>query len=44
LPSEVKAIFIDPQGFRVRYSDFEPTPKKAREIEGVTGLNVRLPS
>ncbi|MEW5717813.1 MAG: hypothetical protein AB1817_04230 [Chloroflexota bacterium] len=32
LPSEVKALFIDPQGFRVRYSDYEPTPKKAREL------------
>lgn len=33
LPSEVKAVFIDAQGFRVRYSDFEPTPKKAKELE-----------
>ncbi len=33
LPSQVKAIFIDPQGFRVRYSDYEPTPKKARELD-----------
>lgn len=33
LPSEVKALFIDEQGFRVRYSDYEPTPKKARELD-----------
>jgi len=32
LPSEIKALFIDPQGFRVHYSDYEPTPKKAREL------------
>ena len=32
LPSEVKAYFIDPQGFRVHYSDYELTPKKAREL------------
>lgn len=32
LPSEIKAVYIDPQGFRVRYSDYEPTPKKAREL------------
>ncbi len=33
LPSEVNAIFIDEQGFRVRYSDYVPTPKKARELD-----------
>src|SRR5574341_1664119 len=33
LPSEAKALFIDEQGFRVRYSDYEPTPKKARELD-----------
>lgn len=32
LPSEIKALFIDSQGFRVHYSDYEPTPKKAREL------------
>jgi hypothetical protein len=32
LPSEVKAYFIDPQGYRVHYSDYEPTPRKAREL------------
>ena len=32
LPSEVNAVFIDEHGFRFRYSDFEPTPKKAREL------------
>lgn len=32
LPSEIKAYFIDPQGFRMHYSDYEPTPKKAREL------------
>ncbi|MBI5651776.1 MAG: hypothetical protein HZC40_15235 [Chloroflexi bacterium] len=33
LPSEIKAVYIDPQGFRVRYSDYEPTPKKARALD-----------
>jgi len=33
LPSEIKASFIDPQGLRVHYSDYEPTPKKARELD-----------
>lgn len=37
LPSEVKALFIDEQGFRVRYSDYEPTPKKARELDAARG-------
>lgn len=32
LPSDVKASYIDPQGFRVHYSDYEPTLKKAREL------------
>lgn len=32
LPSEIKAYFIDPQGFRVHFGDYEPTPKKAREL------------
>ncbi len=32
LPSEIKASFIDPQGLRVHYSDYELTPKKAREL------------
>ena len=32
LPSEVKAYFIDPRGFRVHYSDYELKPKKAREL------------
>jgi len=32
LPSEIKALFIDPQGLRIHYSDYEPTPKKAREL------------
>lgn len=33
LPSDVKASYIDPQGFRVHYSDYEPTLKKARELD-----------
>lgn len=33
LPSEAKAYYIDPQGFHVHYSDYEPTPKKARELD-----------
>jgi hypothetical protein len=32
LPSQVKACFVDPQGFRVRYSDFEPTSLKKRKL------------
>ena len=32
LPSEIKASFIDLQGFRVHYSDYELTPKKTREL------------
>ncbi len=33
LPSEVKAYFIDPHGLRVHHSDYEPTPRKARELD-----------
>ncbi|HID87626.1 MAG TPA: hypothetical protein EYP55_09670 [Anaerolineae bacterium] len=32
LPSEVQAYFIDEQGLKVVYSDYEPTPEKAREL------------
>ncbi len=32
LPSEVKARFIDEQGYIAFYSDWEPTPEKAREL------------
>ena len=32
LPSEVRAYFMDEQGLRVVYSDYEPTPEKAREL------------
>lgn len=32
LPSEIKAYFMDEQGLRVHYSDFELTPKKSREL------------
>ncbi len=32
LPSEVRASFLDPQGLRVHYSDYEPTPQKARAL------------
>jgi len=32
LPSEVQAYFIDEHGLKVVYSDYEPTPEKAREL------------
>jgi hypothetical protein len=32
LPSEIKAYFINPEGFQICYSDYELTPKKAREL------------
>jgi hypothetical protein len=32
LPSEVQAYFIDEHGLKVVYSDYEPTPQKAREL------------
>lgn len=32
LPSEVQAYFIDENGLKVVYSDYEPTPEKAREL------------
>lgn len=32
LPSEVRAYFIDEHGGKVVYSDYEPTPEKAREL------------
>lgn len=32
LPSEVQAYFIDEHGVKVVYSDYEPTPQKAREL------------
>ena len=32
LPGEVRAYFIDEQGFKCRYSDFELTPKKVEEL------------
>ena len=32
LPSEVQACFLDEHGLRVVYSDYEPTPEKAREL------------
>ena len=32
LPSEVQAYFIDEHGVEVVYSDYEPTPEKAREL------------
>lgn len=35
LPSEVKAYFIDEHGLRVFYSDWEPTPEKAKELEEI---------
>ena len=33
LPSEVNAYFFDEQGWRCSYSDWEPTPEKARELD-----------
>jgi len=32
LPSEIQAYFIDEQGLKVVYSDYEPIPEKAREL------------
>lgn len=32
-PSEVRAYYLDEHGFKIRYSDWEPTPEKARELE-----------
>ena len=32
LPREVRAYFIDEHGLKVVYSDYEPTPQKAREL------------
>ncbi len=32
LPSEVQAYFIDEHGLKVVYSDYEPTPQKAKEL------------
>lgn len=32
LPSEVQAYFIGEHGLKVVYSDYEPTPEKAREL------------
>ncbi len=33
LPSEVNAYFFDKQGYKCFYSDWVPTPEKARELE-----------
>ena len=35
LPGEVRAYFIDEQGFKCRYSDFEPTPNKVEELSKI---------
>ncbi len=35
LPSEVKARFIDEQGYIAFYSDWEPTPEKAKELDEI---------
>lgn len=32
-PSQLCAYFIDEHGFKVLYSDWVPTPEKARELE-----------
>ena len=34
-PSELRAYFMDPHGFKVHYSDYVPTPEKARELEEI---------
>ncbi len=34
-PSELRAYFIDPHGFKVHYSDYVPTPEKAKELERI---------
>ncbi len=33
LPGEVRAYYLDTHGLKVRYSDWEPTPEKAQELE-----------
>jgi hypothetical protein len=33
LPGEVNAYFFDEQGWRCFYSDWEPTPEKAKELD-----------
>lgn len=35
LPGEVRAYFIDEQGFKYRYSDFELIPKKVEELSKI---------
>ena len=32
-PSEIRAYYIDERGFKIHYSDYEPTPEKARELK-----------
>jgi hypothetical protein len=34
-PSELNAYYIDRHGFKTFYSDYEPTPEKARELEEI---------
>jgi hypothetical protein len=34
-PSELRAYYIDSHGFKVCYSDYEPTPEKAKELEEI---------
>ena len=33
LPSEIKACFLDEQGFRVYHSDYMPTDKKRQQLK-----------
>jgi hypothetical protein len=32
-PSELHAYYLDEHGFKIYYSDWEPTPEKARELD-----------
>ena len=32
-PGEIKSYFIDKHGLKVCYSDYEPTPEKAKELK-----------
>jgi hypothetical protein len=34
-PSELRAYYIDPHGFKVHYSDYELTPEKVEELEAI---------
>jgi hypothetical protein len=34
-PSELRAYFINPHGFKVHFSDYELTPEKVKELEEI---------